>query len=131
MELKVQEIGREDWYKDVVRMDKHDFTTFGVKKGDAVQLRVRNGTSAVGFLRGSTGIGVIEMDGNLRRRLNVEKGQQYDFSIRKAPVSAQLRWALQASDPAYRIASMFALIALFLGVVAVLIAVPPLLKDLR
>jgi len=130
MKLTVQEIGPEDFYKDVVRMDKQDFERVGVKKGDAIELRVDSGAWVVGFLRGSSGEGVIKMDGNLRRHLSVERKHSYDFSIRKAGALAQLRWALRAGDPAYRIASMFALIALILGFIAVLIAIPPLLKEL-
>jgi len=58
MKLTVQEIGPEDFYKDVVRMDKLE--RVGVKKGDAIELRVDSGAWVVGFLRGSSGEGVIK-----------------------------------------------------------------------
>jgi hypothetical protein len=66
------------------------------------------------------------MDGNLRQKLGVRQGQWHDFTLESCSIFDEFLWLWQASDPAFRIAGRLGLISLFLGVVSLIIAVPPL-----
>jgi len=59
------------------------------------------------------------MDEKTRNRLGgIKIGESYDFTFTPAGLPGQLRWAWNASETGYRVASRLAVIGLILGLLA-------------
>lgn len=75
----------------------------------------------------------IHMDDSTRIRLGVKLYETYDFQFKPARFYGQLRWAWKASETGYRVASRLGIAGFMLGVLSLLLALPPIvdwIKDL-
>ena len=130
--LEVHEQLKGDVYRDIVRIaEKHRRDPQGrlVREGTIAKLIVSNGASKIVWLRGMQGETQpwIRMDDKTRNDLGVTRMQKYGFRIERIAICGQLRWALDSSDPALRIAVSLGGISLVLGVVGLLVALVSLL----
>ncbi len=128
--LKVRQIPDEDVYKDMVRIAE----VYRIDKdGDPIEESTVcwiDGTpqSTVAVLRGyqKSADAEIHMDERTRHRLGVQIDETHEFAFRRAGIWGQLRWAWDASETGYRVASRLAVIGFILGLLAFI----PVLKDL-
>lgn len=135
--LKVFRIAKEDVYKDIVRIPETHRTD---KNGNTIEESTVcgvSGTPKTSFvvLRGyeDSTEAEIHMDDSTRIRLGVKLHETYDFQFKPARFSGQLRWAWKASETGYRVASRLGIAGFILGVLSLLLALPPFvdwIKDL-
>ena len=128
MLLEVRRQLSGDVYRDVVRIPENhrrDVEGRHLAEGTIVKLtRTDGGASKVVWLRGIEGTTEpwIRMDDKTRNELGVVPNQEYYFEIDTVKAYGKLRWALNSSDPALRIAAWLAVIAVVLGVFSVVLA---------
>jgi hypothetical protein len=121
--LEVRPISEEDVYKDIVQVPEVHRTD---KNGKTIEESTPcwiGGTprSSVAVLRGyqQSAKAEIHMDEKTRNRLGgIKIGESYDFTFTPAGLPGQLRWAWNASETGYRVASRLAVIGLILGLLA-------------
>ena len=131
--LQVHEQLKGDVYRDIVRIaEEHRRDSQGrlVREGTIARLIVSNERSKIVWLRGMQGETRpwIRMDDKTRNDLGVIRLQKYGFRIERIAICGQLRWALDSSDPAVRIAVSLGGISVVLGVVGLLIALVSLFR---
>jgi len=135
--FEVAEINWSDVYKDMARiLEAFRINDKGETIPEGTVCRVSVGKKSILLaIRGHRDHqnAVIHMDEKTRNRLGVKSGDTVDFTLHQLGWWGQFRWALTASDPAYRIASQLAvlsvvlgLLGFVLGVVGVWIALKPL-----
>lgn len=127
--LIVTESPKDEWYRDIVRIH-HSHLPKGVSKGDMVIVRYE-ARAVAALLRGNSEPGQIMMDGAVRKKFGVSPGDRIGVQIVQASLLGKLRWAWTANDPAYRLAAQMGLAALLLGILAVLLTIPPLVDMLE
>lgn len=128
--LTVRQLKDKDVYKDMVRIAE----VYRIDEdGDPIEESTVcwiDGTpqSSVAVLRGckKCAYPVIHMDERTRNRLGVQIGDVYEFVFRRAGMWGQLRWAWDASETGYRVASRLAVMGFVLGLLAFI----PVLVDL-
>lgn len=69
----------------------------------------------------------IFMPYDIRERLGVTKGGEFDFSVRKVGLRGLLRWYVRSPDPAVSIPAWIAVIGLALAVAGLVLAALPLI----
>ena len=131
MKLTVEELSMEDTWKDIIRIhepDRLDDKGKLIKRGTICRISVGENSKWI-IARGlSHELRVIRMDRNVRRELDVEKGQSYEFTLTRLSWLQSLWFPWKASDPIYRIPAQLGLISLFLGVIALVFGVISLYK---
>ena len=133
LRLVVHEQLKGDVYRDIVRIPENyrrDSQDRLVPEGTVVKLIVSNGAPRTVFvwLRGTKGVKGetepwIRMDDKTRNDLGVDQGQKYDFRIEHVNICGRLRWALDSSDPALRVAVQLGVISVVLGVLGLVVAI--------
>jgi hypothetical protein len=127
--LKVKRLHAEDTWKDIVRIpEKHrnDYRGNHVKRGEICCLTSGKLSKWVVVHGVKTDDAVIRMDLNVRLALELEKEQDYDFSLKKLGWLKRLWFPWRASDPIYRSPAQLGLIALILGILSLFIGLVPI-----
>lgn len=117
--LQVDSLDRSDQHRDMVRVNYHSRGR-GVKEGQIYLLSRRGAKGILVCVRGNETPDVILIDAQTRRKLNIEKGQIYDFSFRKVGAIGQLIWTYNASEPNIRIAAQMGIVSLTMGLISLL-----------
>ncbi|MGD1097238.1 MAG: hypothetical protein ABSB35_35290 [Bryobacteraceae bacterium] len=132
MPLTVGELPVEDTWKDIVRIhepERVDEKGIIIPRGTICCLTI-GGKSKWVVARGlGKKKGLILMDRNVRHDLEVDVGQACDFTLRRVGWLKALWFPWKASDPLYRVPAQLGLIALFLGVVGVILGAMPLYEE--
>jgi hypothetical protein len=119
----------EESWKDAVRIREEfrkDTKGNDIERGTICWLGV-NGALRLVVVHGcKTEEPIIHIDLNLRKDLGIRKGETYEFTLKKATWWGRWRWAMTASDPAYRIPAQISVISLALGVIALFLGIIPL-----
>lgn len=115
MRLTVAEAFQQDVYKDTARI--HRMHRRGLASGRLARVSVEDGEDTIVAVRGldNADRDRILLDLETRRRLAVKLGQSYEFRIDRKWPWQKLSWALNASDPAARIATWIAVLSFVLG----------------
>lgn len=128
--LKVRRLPDDDTYKDIVRIaEVHRVDKDGETIEESTVCWIGGSPhSALAVLRGyqDSDRAEIHMDDRTRSRLGVRLDEVHEFDFRRAGLWGQLRWAWNASETGYRVASRLAVVGLILGVLAFL----PILVEL-
>ncbi len=128
MKLKVMSLPVEDTWKDIVRIDKHnrkDFEGKHINRGSICRLCLGNKSKWVVVHGRKTVEPVIQMDLNMRLQLDVTEGEAYDLTLRKMSWLRSLWFPWKASDPLFRLPAQISLISFGLGLLALILAIPP------
>ena len=133
--LKVFQIAKEDVYKDIVRIPETHRTDENGKTIEESTVCWVSGTPKSSFvvLRGyqDSTDAEIHMDDSTRTRLGVKLHDSYDFRFKKAGFAGQLKWAWEASETGYRVASRLGIAGFMLGILSLILALPPLVDWIR
>lgn len=117
--LLIKKAPKEDVYKDIIRIPEKfrlDSTGKLVPEGSVCRIFVGK-KDVYALMRGTdkeTGQ-IAYIDERQRNMLKIKPGKTVDITIKKVGCIGQFRWALHASDPAYRIAAKMALLSIILG----------------
>lgn len=122
----------EDVYRDIARVPENyrkDFRGRAIKEGSVCLLSCGGRRSFV-LLRGLPGSQEpqIRLDERKRNELCLEAGKTAEFSFSKAGLLGELRWAWQASDPAYRVTARLAVLSLALGLIGLSLGIVSLCR---
>ncbi len=120
--LKVSEVDASDVFGDRVRLNHRHRK--GVAPGKIIVITVADRSLPLAA-RGSPKADVISFDEASRRALGIERGHEYDFTIRRAYWWEAVKWSLGASDPTQRIASRMGFVGLILGIAGFIISALP------
>jgi hypothetical protein len=125
MKLKVCQLNRSEFFKDLARVpQKYRFATNGraIPEGRICEVSI-GGRSALISLRGQTETDnpEIQIDGKTRNRLGVELDSELEVQFKEAGLLGQFTWARRSSDPAYMLASNFALLSIGLSLVGIVL----------
>jgi len=126
--LIVKEAWAPDVYRDHIRVyEKQRIDDCGkiIKEGSICEISVEeNSNKILAILRGnekdSERDSVIRIDNYLRQELGVEEGSKYGFIFRKVGFFGQLRWALNSTEPGYRISAYIAIVSLLISILSLL-----------
>jgi hypothetical protein len=125
--LTVATLYQRDVYRDVARIpERHRTDKSGRRIEEAKLCEVTVGSrTALLFLRGedATDSPIIRLDGKTRDRLNLPVGQTADFELKVLDFCGEVRWAWDATEPAYRITARLALASVALGLLGFALAV--------
>lgn len=133
MELTVKRLSDEDGWRDMVRIPhefRKDINNDHISRGRVVRITV-NDKSGYVVVRGyepkqdEMHTGVILIDLTWRGKLKVKADKNYDFKLEKVGWWAEWLWIWRANDPLIRIPAQISLISFFLGILALLLAIPP------
>ena len=125
LQLVVHAANREDIYRDVARVpEKHRLDAGGQQIPEGSVCRVvtpRSSTYVI--LRGlaDSSEPVIRLDERQRNLLGLSQGDEVLFRFEKAGWWGELRWACNASEPAYRLASRLGVVSALLGLLGLLL----------
>jgi hypothetical protein len=124
MKLTVHEALKEDVYRDFARIPEiHRIDRSGkpIVEGEVRRITFGSKTALV-IMRGwsDTREPGIRIDERTRNLLGVSVGQNIDVSFNSVCFGV-LRWALHATDIAYRIMAQLAILSVVLGLVGVLL----------
>jgi hypothetical protein len=125
--LTVQRANLEDVYRDIGRIPedhRKDSRGSTVKEGSVCKVSVGQKHSFV-LLRGlqDSQDAVIRLDERKRNELGLNLGDTADFSFSKVRLWGELRWAWQASDPAYRVSARLGVLSLVLGLIGLFLGI--------
>ena len=136
MELKVQSLGAEDTWKDIVRIKKRyrkDRYGKHVPRGTICLLTLGENSKWVVVHGREPDDPVIQMDLTVRLALEVVPERTYDFTLEKLSWIRTLWFPWKTSDPIYRVPAQLSLISLFLGlflgIVGILVGVVPIYQE--
>ncbi len=118
--LEVANIHWSDVYKDIARIPevfRIDDKGQTIPEGTVCRVSAPGGKSVLLALRGQQehNSPAIHIDERTRNRLGIKVRDEVALAIRQLGWWGQFRWALDASDPAYRIASQLAVVSVALG----------------
>ena len=121
--MTVLEAYDEDVYKDVARI--HVSHRQGVKRGGLMHISAPDGCATIVAVRGieRPKTDFIRLDFETRARLGVKLNCTYEFGLRPASWTEKLKWALDASDPALRVATWIAVLSAILGAIGFFMSV--------
>jgi hypothetical protein len=131
MVLRVRPATAAEVYHDIARIpevfrqDRHGRT---IPEATLCEVRSAFG-SAFLFVRGYHGKSepIIVIDERTRNLLKLDVDQYAEFEFDPCDGCGELRWAWNASEPAYRISVRLAILSVVLGIIAIGIALLPLL----
>ncbi|HEX5775763.1 MAG TPA: hypothetical protein VFX95_03690 [Caulobacteraceae bacterium] len=118
--LRVRSAEKDDVYGDIIRLGKRDRQ--GLKTG-RVHIFEVGGRQRFAILRGLSPAkaGFIAMDADTRADLGINgRHPHYDFRITQANWIGELRWALTAVNPGYRMSARLAVLSVVLGATSLL-----------
>jgi hypothetical protein len=123
--LTVQEVDKEDVYKDIVRVpEKHRLDVDGhlVREGSVCRVAT-SGKWVYAIVRGcgKSEEQIIKIDGRLRDDLGVTPDSTVEVTLTVQGWWGQFWWAWDASDAAYRIAARMGLLSVLLGLAGFLL----------
>jgi len=72
---------------------------------------------------------IIMMDYDLRATLGVNVGETIPLEVTRCGVAGTLRWYLTVRDPIIRVPAVLGAISFFLGIISLLLTIPPLLGN--
>ena len=123
--LTVCQADEEDVYRDVIRIPKvyrKNIAGKEILSGTICKVIVGN-ESVCAIIRGKLPEkSEIYIDGPLRKKLSVSLGQDIDVSLKEANFIDKGWWALNTTDPGYRISAWIALASMGLGAIPSLIS---------
>ncbi len=122
MWLLVKSIGFDDVFLDMARL--HSSHRSRISAGKVLKLSV-NGRTKLLVARGApkNERSVIWLDLKTRKELLLEVNKGADFKIEEASFVDNVKWAWNASDPAYRISSRLGVLSFFLGIIGFVLGV--------
>jgi hypothetical protein len=133
MQLKVQKLPDGDGWRDMVRIPhkfRKDDAGEHIARGHVVRIRA-NGKCGYVVVRGydykpnEPHDGLIFVDSTWRGKLKLDPDKTYEITIEPAGRLADWLWIWRANDPLIRIPAQISLISFFLGILALLLAIPP------
>jgi len=139
MKLNVKRLPDDDAWRDMVRIPhQHRLNLKGdhISRGCVCKITA-NGKSGYVVVRGyeykdgEKGQPLIFIDSTWRGELNVKPDVEYEFTLEPGGTVAEWRWIWRARDPLIRIPAQICLISFFLGLLALLLAIPPLVDWVR
>lgn len=126
--LEVHQLYRSEVYRDIIRVNKvHrlDRDKKLIREGQVCFVRA-NGRACFAVLRGYEDCDApqIRMDDYTRgeHKLNLKRGEKYQFEFSEVGFLGKLRWAWNASEMGYQVASRLAVFSLGLGAAALVIS---------
>jgi hypothetical protein len=129
--LKVTPIAIEDAWKDIVRIKKEyrqDNNDKHINRGAICRLTVGDHSKWVIVHGRVPDDRIIEMDLSTRLALKVGNGASYDFKLTRISWLRSPWFPWKASDPIFRVPAQISLISFFLGVVALILSIPPTIE---
>jgi hypothetical protein len=126
--LKVAPIAIEDTWKDIVRIKKdyrRDDNDKHINRGVICRLTIGDRSKWVIVHGRVPDDRIIEMDLSTRLALKVRNDVSYDFKLTRISWLRSLWFPWKASDPIFRVPAQISLISFFLGVVALILSIPP------
>ena len=127
LRLKVEQIKEEEIYRDFARIP--ELHRGGIAEGSLCRIAFcQNSVSLV--VRGLQNVqtATLRIDSLTRDKLKVIDGLEYDFEIEQLNWLSQLLVPWNASDPFNRQAMRLSIIALFLGVVGLILGLISIFK---
>jgi hypothetical protein len=133
MQLKVQKLPDGDGWRDMVRVPhkfRKDATGEHIARGHVVRIHA-NGQCGYVVVRGydykanEPHDGLIFVDSTWRGKLKLEVDESYEVTLERVGRLADWLWIWRANDPLIRIPAQISLISFFLGILALLLAIPP------
>lgn len=124
-EFRIEEARSDDVYHDIARIPacyRKDPDGKPIKEGLICCITIR-GISRHLILRGdlNASSATIRLDDITRNAFGVQKGDEEEVRMQPAGLINQTRWAWNASDPSYRIASRLGVISLILGAIGLIL----------
>jgi hypothetical protein len=133
MQLKVQKLPDADGWRDMVRVP-HEFRRDArgepIARGRVVRIRA-NGRCGYVVVRGydykpnEPNEGLIFVDPTWRGKLKLDVDKTYDITLERVNRLADWLWMWRANDPLVRIPAQISLISFFLGILALILSIPP------
>ena len=123
-QLTVHEMPRDEVFRDRVRFDSSYRPEIGA--GSICLLRAGWRATLVEVRQPIYGeMGIIFADMDTRRRLRIAPGSSYDFKYCKVGTVGEFIWLWRAADPISRTTGKLGVLALALGILSFLLAIPP------
>lgn len=132
--LEVHQLRQEDVYKDIIRVNevhrinKREET---IKEGRVCLVRA-NGRKCFAILRGyqDSVSPQIRIDDYIRgkEKLDLQLGKSYEFAFEEVSSIGRLRWAWNATEMGYQIASRIALVSFIMGIIGLLFGITGLIN---
>ena len=131
MKLNVRKANYEDVYRDIIRIPeshRYDRNKRKIKEGSVCKVTI-DGVSTFAILRGygDSVEPLIFIDERLRDKLKVYEHDQIEVQLKQTSPIGQFRWAWNASETAYRVATRMALLSVILGLIGLVMGVFSLL----
>jgi hypothetical protein len=127
--LEVHQLSGAEVYRDIVRVNeahRTDKRKKPIKEGQVCLIRA-NGRKCLAVLRGyqNGNAAEIRMDDYTRGadKLDLRYLQSYEFEFKKVRFIGKCRWAWNATEMGYQVASRIALIGFVMGLVGLFLAV--------
>jgi len=123
--LTIRKAAEEDVYKDIARIaeaNRLDSTGAIIPEGEVCKLST-SGRSVFVLIRGKgeTAEAAVWLDERTRNCLGVSAGHQAEFTVERAGLIGQFRWAWNAAEPSYRVAARLAVVSVILGLIGLLL----------
>ena len=127
--LEVHQLSASEVYRDIVRVNeahRTDKRMRRIKEGGICVVRA-NGRECYAILRGyqDSSTPEIRMDDYTRGpdKLNLKLNHSYEFEFKVVRFFGTLRWAWNATEMGYQVASRIAIISFFMGLVGLLLGI--------
>jgi hypothetical protein len=123
--LEVHQLGDQDIYKDIIRVNevhRKDKNKNPIKEGKICQVSA-DGRKCFAVLRGyqEDDAPQIRMDDFTRiNKLDLQRRKSYEFEFKPVGVFGQLRWAWNATEMGYQVASRLGVLGFVLGILGLL-----------
>lgn len=130
--LEVHQLADDDVYRDIIRVNAaHRKNEKGeaIKEGRVILIR-GNGRKCFAVLRGyqASSEPRIYMDEFTRTdKLGVRWLEPYEFEFKPVGLIGQLRWAWNATEMGYQVASRLAVLGFIMGILGLMLGIAPLL----
>ncbi len=130
--LEVHQLSDDDVYKDIIRVNAaHRKNEKGetIKEGRVILVR-GNGGKCFAVVRGyqASAEPRIYMDEYTRtEKFDVQYSQTYEFAFKPVGLVGQLRWAWNATEMGYQVASRLAVLGFIMGVLGLMLGIATLL----
>jgi len=125
--LQVHQLNKEDIYKDIIRVNEaHRINRHGatIKEGQVCLVLV-NGRKCLVVLRGhqDSDTPQVRMDDYTRGRLGLRENVSYEFEFKQMGFVGQLRWAWDATEIGYQVASRIAVLGFIMGAIGLVLVI--------
>jgi hypothetical protein len=125
MILTVRKLSERESYSDIARVPyEHRIDKEGkrLERGKICRLICNTTHKETYVILRGTYSSKISIDSAIRRHLNVNIDQQYDFELESAGLIGWICWAVNSSDAQYSFAARISFFSLALGIAALLIS---------